>query len=150
MAEFANGATWGFDSTATVAGSPSPTYVDVAEIVNITLNGPNADTLDVSVHDDKWRRFVGGLAAAGTATMELRFTSTEVTHIDVMNLIGRSTPFAHRIRGPVLEDSGADRWEFECDGFITQASPSFPHDGMASMSVTVQFSGEPVLPTAGS
>lgn len=150
MAEFANGATWGFDSTASINDSAAPTYVDVAEIVNINLDGPNQDTLDVSVHDDQWRRFVGGLAAAGTATMELRFTSTEVTHRDVMNLIGRSTPFAMRIRGPVLEDSGADRWSFECDGFITNAAPSFPHDGVASMSVNVQFSGEPILPAASS
>ena len=146
MAEFANGATWGIDPDAVIADTePEPTYVDVGEIVNIDLNGPIADTLDVSVHDDQWRRFVGGLANAGTATMEVRFDSGEATHKQVMGLIGRSTPFAMRIQGPEPE-LGGDRWLFECDGFITSAAPSFPHDGVASMSVAVQFSGEPILP----
>lgn len=144
MAEFANGATWGYDADARVADTdPAPTYVDVAEIVNISLNGPNQDTLDVSVHDNEWRRFVGGLANAGSATMEVRFTSDNNSHRALMDLVKRSTPMAMRIRGPNI---GANRWEFKCDGFITNASPSFPHDGVASMSLSVQFSGEPILP----
>ena len=148
MAEFANGAKWSIDPEAVVADEEAnKTYVDIAEIVNIDLAGPTADTLDVSVHDDKWRRFVGGLASAGTAQMDVRFTTDEATHEQVMSLIGRSNPFAMKITGPPPEDEQIDPWVFECDGFITSAAPSFPHDGVASMNVQVQFSGEPILPT---
>jgi hypothetical protein len=140
MAQFGNAASWSFDPAALVGDSPS--YEAVAEIVNIDFGGIAADALDSTVHGNLWRTRTPGLKDAGTVTVGVRFTTTEASHEGVLDAVG--VLCAHKFSFPSASGD-SDGFVVECDGIVTSAAPSAPHDNLLNLNVTIQLSGVPTV-----
>ena len=141
MAQFGNGVIWGFDTSALVDGSPS--YVDVANIESLSLSGPTVDLLDATVHGEEWRTRVSGLKDGGTATINIRMDANDATHKSIRDNVG--VLCAHRFTFPKKVAANAVPFSWANNAIIQNFSISAPHDGLISMSVTLQLSGPPVF-----
>jgi len=115
---------------------------DIAEATNIQFSGQSVDMLDVSNHDstNEFREFIAGLIDGGEITFEANFKSTDTTgqialHTDFQAKTSRTCQLT-------LPDSLGN---ISGTAWCTKYDFSFPHDGEATISVTIKYTGKPTL-----
>ena len=127
-------AAFGTTITGAVAGL-------IGNVVNI--DGPSLalDTVDVTAHDSPgaWEEVVPTILRSGEITLEINYNPT--VHKGTNGILKQLTTRAKdtwTLGGPM----GA--WSF--DGYVTGFSPSAPHDGKLSASVTIKVTGPVTIP----
>ncbi|MFW6198562.1 MAG: phage tail tube protein [Acidobacteriota bacterium] len=122
------------------------TWTKVAQVINITGPGLNADTEDATDHDSPggFEEVLVTILRTGEVTLELHYDPADPTHDASDGLISlweNRTEVEWRLTFP---DAANTEWTF--DGYvISPGEPSAPHDGKLTSSVTIKVTGEPTL-----
>ena len=140
--QFGNGVTWQFDPAALVGGTPDYGTA-IAEVTSIDFSGSTTDLLDSTVHGEAWRTRVPGLSDGGTASITVRFTTNNATHKAIRD--ARGVLCAHKFTFPKALSSNATPFSWANNAIIQTFSIVAPHDGLLEMTVSLQFSGPPVI-----
>lgn len=116
----------------------------VANVVSIDGPALSLDTADVTAHDSPggWEELVPTILRSGEVTLEINYNPTEASHKNAASgllhqLVNRTTD-TWTFGGPM------GTWSFS--GYVTAFSPSAPHDGKLSASVTIKPTGKVTIP----
>lgn len=133
----------GLDSFGTALArsdmASSPTFTDVANILDISGPDMSKTEIDVTAHDspDKFMEFLGGLRDGGSVTFDINWNPAETTHTPLLSdFEDDDDPRDYMITYP-------DTSTTEFTGIVTGWSPSAPVDGKLTASVTIKVSGKP-------
>lgn len=118
------------------------TFIDVANVTNITAPAIERETLDVTAHSspDGYMEFLGGLKNGGEVSIELNYDPT--AHDSLMSHMDGADPLNYKVVWP----GALGEWTFTA--VMTGFAPEAPYDDKLTAEVTFQVSGKPTL-TAG-
>lgn len=134
----------GIDATGTALSrsnmQSTPTFTDVANIMDITGPGISRNTIDVTSHDSPngYREFLGGLRDGGEVTFDINFDPAEDTHSQLITDLDAADPIDYRVEFP----NGAT-WTIS--GILTGFEPGAPVDDKLTASVTIKVTGKPTF-----
>ena len=120
-------------------GGGTEVFTAVAEVRNIGGPELSVDTTDVTPHSTSapWRHHVATLIDGGEVSIDLNFLPSAADQTALRaDLIAR-TKRNFRIEWPITPT--AQRASFAA--FVTKLSPSAPHDGELSASMTLKITG---------
>jgi predicted secreted protein len=119
--------------------TPTEAFTAVAEVRNVGGPEVSLDTTDVTPHSTgaPWREFVATLLDAGEVSLDLNFLPSTTDQAALRADMIARTKRNFRIEWPITPT--AQRASFA--GFVTKLSPSAPHDGELSASMTIKITG---------
>lgn len=140
MAQFAGGAKLFVDYDNLIGGTPS--YTEVAEILDITGPTTSADQLDASIHGDLWRHYLPGLRDGGDISVGIRAEAGNSAQLTLLESVGAG-PFACKVEWPLKVSTNTVHRCVEADVFLSRVDVGLPHDGLATMDVVFKITSEP-------
>jgi hypothetical protein len=116
------------------------TYVDVAEVTNITWPGYARDAVDAThmTSPDSFREYIAGLMDAGEATIEMNFVPS-ASDVIVAAMVAGAGNFQ-------IEHPNGVKLQFAA--IVTGYDPGIPLDDKMTASATFKVSGKPTLVAA--
>lgn len=122
----------------------SPTFTDIANVMDISGPGMSKSEIDVTAHDspDKFKEFIGGVRDGGSVTFDINWDSFEATHQTLHDDFDDD----EQPRDYTL--THADGAVHEFSGIVTAFETSDPVDGKMTGSVTIKVSGKPTITDA--
>lgn len=133
----------GLDSFGTALArsdmASTPTFTDVANILDISGPDMTKNEIDVTAHDspDKFMEFLGGLRDGGSVTFDINWDPAETTQQPLLaDFEDDDDPRDYMITYP-------DTSTTEFSAVVTGWSTSAPVDGKLTASVTMKVSGKP-------
>lgn len=120
-------------------GAGPEVFTALAEVRNVSGPNTSVDTTDVTPHSTgaPWRHHVATLIDGGEVTLEINFLPDAADQDALRDDMIARTKRNFRIEWPTTPT--AHRASFAA--FVTGHSPSAPHDGELSASVTLKITG---------
>ena len=128
-----------WDANAT----PSPAFVEIAEVFNVTPGEATADRIDVTHYQspDRRREYISGLIDSGEASFELNWVPGDDTDVLLRDLFTSGATVEHRITFP-------NDVTVTFDASIIGFSKAIPVDDRMTATITVAVSGAETWGTA--
>lgn len=121
----------------------STTYVDIAQVRDISGPSMSVDAVEVTARDtSKWRAFTPGLRDGGEVTFDLIYDPDLASHSATNSTTGlvhfllNGTTKTYRL---VMSQSGGDYFEFS--GIVTAFTPESPLEDAMTASCTIKITG---------
>lgn len=121
-----------FDPTAT----PTPTFVELGEVFNITPGEEQTDRVDVTHYQSPARRreFIAGLIDSGEASFEINWIPGNATDVRLRELRDSGAKLQHQITFP-------NGTSVTFDAIVLSYSKAMPIDDKMTATITVAVSG---------
>lgn len=127
----------------TNADSPE-TFTSIANVTNIEGPALTVDFIDVTSHDSSggFEEFVAGIKRGGEITITGNFDPASTsTHDDVLDDLDAGSEKNYQL---VFPTSPTTTWTFAC--YVTEFSPSAPHDGKLEFTAKFKLTGAVTRP----
>lgn len=116
----------------------SVSFVDVAELRDLTPPALQRNTIDVTTHNETWDKKVAGIKRHGDLSAELNFEPSNATQ-DHLTGLQKSYDDGARDIWRVTYPNG-EKWLFS--GYITGFEPDAPVDDRLGADLTVAVTGQ--------
>jgi predicted secreted protein len=119
------------------AQTPTPSYVDIAEVISITPGDATADRVEATHMNSpgKRREYIAGMIDSGEATFEINWVPGSATDVFLRDLFTSGATRSHRIEFP---NGVTVTFNASIIGF----SKAVPIDDRMTATITVAVSGE--------
>jgi predicted secreted protein len=117
--------------------TPTPNFVELAGVSNISGPGISREILDVTAHDspNAYREFLGGVKDPGEVSVDVNYNPS--VHDVWIDDLDDTDPRDYEIEFP-----DGTVWEFKA--FLTSFEPTAPFDDKLTASAAFKVTGKPV------
>lgn len=131
----------GYGSIFSIISDASPaSYVEVAEVTNITPPSANIDQIDVThmQSPNRYREFISGLIDGGEASFDMNFVPGSTSDDRLFELLTLPVGASRRRSCKITYPNGHN-WIFDAE--LVGYEPTIPTDDKMSATVTFKVSG---------